>query len=116
MRYQRPKGTADILPGESAQWEAVEKLAREIFARYGYREIRTQIFLTLIECQFTLFQFTFNRLDLGIPCRYLFFQISFQVQKLFLYFQQLIFLDHFRFLFSLPQHGIVPRPSGATSK
>lgn len=44
MRYQRPKGTADILPGESAQWEAVEKLAREIFARYGYREIRTPIF------------------------------------------------------------------------
>ena len=44
MRYQRPKGTADILPGESAQWEAVEKLAREIFARYGYRGIRTPIF------------------------------------------------------------------------
>ena len=44
MRYQRPKGSADILPGESAQWEAVEKLAREIFARYGYREIRTPIF------------------------------------------------------------------------
>lgn len=44
MRYQRPKGTADILPGESAQWEAVEKLAREIFVRYGYREIRTPIF------------------------------------------------------------------------
>ena len=44
MRYQRPKGTADILPGESAQWEAVEKLARKIFARYGYRGIRTPIF------------------------------------------------------------------------
>lgn len=44
MRYQRPKGTADILPGESARWEAVEKLAREIFARYGYRGIRTPIF------------------------------------------------------------------------
>lgn len=44
MRYQRPKGTADILPGDSAKWNYVEKLAREIFQTYGYRVIRTPMF------------------------------------------------------------------------
>lgn len=44
MRYQRPKGTADILPGDSAKWNYVEKLAREIFQTYGYRGIRTPMF------------------------------------------------------------------------
>lgn len=44
MRYQRPKGTADILPGESAKWEYVEKLARKIFRQYGYQGIRTPLF------------------------------------------------------------------------
>lgn len=44
MRYQRPRGTADILPGESANWESVEAAARQIFQRYGYRNIRTPLF------------------------------------------------------------------------
>lgn len=44
MRYQRPKGTADILPGDSAKWEYVEKLARKIFHQYGYQGIRTPLF------------------------------------------------------------------------
>ena len=44
MRYQRPKGTADILPGASAQWDYVEQLARQIFQTYGYRGIRTPLF------------------------------------------------------------------------
>lgn len=44
MRYQRPKGTADVLPGDSAKWEYVERLASQIFNRYGYRDIRTPMF------------------------------------------------------------------------
>ncbi|MEW5974501.1 MAG: histidine--tRNA ligase [Acidobacteriota bacterium] len=38
------KGTRDILPPESALWERVEATAREIFALYGFSEIRTPIF------------------------------------------------------------------------
>ncbi|WDF83779.1 histidine--tRNA ligase [Lacticaseibacillus pabuli] len=44
MNYQRPKGTADILPGQSELWQYVEDTARQIFDRYRYREIRTPIF------------------------------------------------------------------------
>ena len=36
MRYQRPKGTADILPGDSQTWQYVEGQARQIFKTYGY--------------------------------------------------------------------------------
>ena len=43
-RYQRPKGTADIVPGESEKWQYVEAKAREVFAHYRYHEIRTPIF------------------------------------------------------------------------
>jgi histidyl-tRNA synthetase len=38
------KGTKDILPDESASWQRVEAAARTLFARYGYREVRTPIF------------------------------------------------------------------------
>lgn len=44
MRYQRPKGTADILPGESIKWQYVEDQARRIFKTYDYQEIRTPMF------------------------------------------------------------------------
>ncbi|AQG72081.1 histidine--tRNA ligase [Lacticaseibacillus rhamnosus] len=44
MNYQRPKGTADILPSQSERWQQVEAVARKIFAQYQYREIRTPIF------------------------------------------------------------------------
>lgn len=44
MRYQRPKGTADILPTESDKWHYVEETARLLFADYQYREIRTPLF------------------------------------------------------------------------
>lgn len=44
MSYQRPKGTADILPGQSELWQYVEATAREVFTRYRYAEIRTPIF------------------------------------------------------------------------
>jgi histidyl-tRNA synthetase len=38
------KGTRDILPDEVSAWHRVEAAARDLFARYGYREIRTPIF------------------------------------------------------------------------
>ncbi|HEY3128047.1 MAG TPA: histidine--tRNA ligase [Acidobacteriota bacterium] len=41
---QRIKGTQDLLPGEIEKWQYLEEKAREIFARYGYSEIRTPIF------------------------------------------------------------------------
>lgn len=37
------KGTRDLLPPETATWAAVESVARTIFGRYGYEEIRTPI-------------------------------------------------------------------------
>lgn len=44
MRYQRPKGTSDILPGQSEKWQYVEETARLLFSDYRYQEIRTPIF------------------------------------------------------------------------
>jgi histidyl-tRNA synthetase len=41
---QAVRGTRDILPDEIPAWHAIEKAARELFARYGYREIRTPVF------------------------------------------------------------------------
>lgn len=41
---QRPKGTADILPGEVEKWQYVEETARKILAQYRFFEIRTPIF------------------------------------------------------------------------
>jgi histidyl-tRNA synthetase len=38
------RGTRDILPDEIHVWQRLEAVARELFARYGYREIRTPIF------------------------------------------------------------------------
>ena len=38
------KGTRDILPAEAGRWQFVEAQAREVFERYGFREIRTPIF------------------------------------------------------------------------
>ena len=40
MKLQKPKGTQDILPAESAKWQYVEGFAREIFKRYNYAEVR----------------------------------------------------------------------------
>ena len=44
MRLQKPKGTQDILPQESAKWQYVENVARETFKKYNYGEIRTPMF------------------------------------------------------------------------
>jgi histidyl-tRNA synthetase len=43
-RYQAVKGTRDLLPPETALWAAVEAVARRVFGRYGFGEIRTPIF------------------------------------------------------------------------
>jgi histidyl-tRNA synthetase len=42
-RFKALRGTRDILPDEIGKWYLAESCAREIFARYGYREIRTPI-------------------------------------------------------------------------
>ncbi|MCL4524676.1 MAG: histidine--tRNA ligase [Acidobacteria bacterium] len=44
MKFQAIKGVRDILPAESALWNRVEQTAREVFATYGYGEIRLPIF------------------------------------------------------------------------
>jgi len=41
---QAIRGTRDILPDESSAWQRIEAVARRLFARYGYREIRTPVF------------------------------------------------------------------------
>ncbi|MFH0732019.1 MAG: histidine--tRNA ligase [Candidatus Omnitrophota bacterium] len=37
------KGTQDILPPESGFWKYIENICRNIYAKYGYEEIRTPI-------------------------------------------------------------------------
>lgn len=44
MNYQKPKGTADILPGNSEKWQFIEDQARQLFDTYQFHEIRTPIF------------------------------------------------------------------------
>lgn len=41
---QAIKGTRDILPDEAGTWQRHERVARAVFARYGFREIRTPVF------------------------------------------------------------------------
>ena len=43
-RIQAPKGTQDILPADSAKWQAIERVAREVATLYHFDEIRTPIF------------------------------------------------------------------------
>ncbi|HFU3725565.1 TPA: histidine--tRNA ligase [Streptococcus suis] len=44
MKLQKPKGTQDLLPQDSAKWQYVENFTRSIFKQYNYAEIRTPIF------------------------------------------------------------------------
>lgn len=44
MKLQKPKGTQDILPADSAKWQYVENVARETFKKYNYGEICTPMF------------------------------------------------------------------------
>ncbi len=43
-KFQAIKGTRDILPPETALWNRVEQTAHEVFATFGYGEIRLPIF------------------------------------------------------------------------
>ncbi|TYO95097.1 histidine--tRNA ligase [Desulfallas thermosapovorans] len=44
MLTTRPRGTADILPGQVEKWQYIEEVAARVCREYGYREIRTPIF------------------------------------------------------------------------
>ena len=43
-KFQAIKGVRDILPPESALWNRVEQVAREVFGTFGFSEIRLPIF------------------------------------------------------------------------
>src|SRR5512133_1800079 len=40
MKINGVKGMNDVLPGEVGRWQEMEAVAREVFALYGYREVR----------------------------------------------------------------------------
>ena len=44
MSFKVPRGTQDILPGQSEKWQKVEEVIRELCHIYRYKEIRTPIF------------------------------------------------------------------------
>ncbi|GEJ57189.1 histidine--tRNA ligase [Anaeromyxobacter diazotrophicus] len=41
MKISGVKGMNDLLPGVVGRWQEMERVAREVFALYGYREVRT---------------------------------------------------------------------------
>ncbi len=43
MKIAGVKGMNDLLPGVIARWQEMERVAREVFALYGYREVRTPV-------------------------------------------------------------------------
>jgi histidyl-tRNA synthetase len=43
-RFQAIRGTRDLLPPETALWNGVEQTAHEVFATFGFAEIRLPIF------------------------------------------------------------------------
>jgi len=44
MLLTGPRGTKDILPGMSANWQYIEQTMRDICRLYGFKEIRTPVF------------------------------------------------------------------------
>jgi len=44
MRFNIPRGTADILPEEALLWNHVEQISKDVCRRFNYQEIRTPIF------------------------------------------------------------------------
>jgi histidyl-tRNA synthetase len=44
MNFKVPKGTQDILPGQTEKWQKVEAVIRELCRVYRYKEIRTPMF------------------------------------------------------------------------
>jgi histidyl-tRNA synthetase len=43
VKINAVKGMNDVLPGEVGRWQELEAVAREVFALYGYREVRTPV-------------------------------------------------------------------------
>jgi histidyl-tRNA synthetase len=43
MKITGVKGMNDVLPADVARWHEMERVAREVFALYGYREVRTPV-------------------------------------------------------------------------
>ncbi|HSM92267.1 MAG TPA: histidine--tRNA ligase [Anaeromyxobacteraceae bacterium] len=43
MKITGVKGMNDVLPGDVGRWQEMERTAREVFALYGYREVRTPV-------------------------------------------------------------------------
>jgi histidyl-tRNA synthetase len=46
MKYQRIKGTYDILPAESAKWLHLERIIRQVMTQFNYKEVRVPMFET----------------------------------------------------------------------
>lgn len=44
MKYQRIKGTVDILPSETGKWIYLEEIIRNVMARFNYKEVRVPVF------------------------------------------------------------------------
>lgn len=44
MKMQIPRGTQDILPEQTAIWQYIENVSRDLCRRYQYNELRTPIF------------------------------------------------------------------------
>jgi len=44
MLLSGPRGTKDILPAKSANWQYIEQTVRDICRLYGFKEIRTPVF------------------------------------------------------------------------
>jgi histidyl-tRNA synthetase len=44
VKFQVPRGTRDILPGEVERWQWLEERTRGAMGLYGYREVRTPFF------------------------------------------------------------------------
>jgi len=44
MNARAPKGTADMLPQTARAWEHLNRIAQELFSRYGYEPIYTPVF------------------------------------------------------------------------
>ena len=42
--FRAPRGTRDLLPADRAPFARLERIARDLAARYGYREIETPLF------------------------------------------------------------------------
>ncbi|MDI6816134.1 MAG: histidine--tRNA ligase [Actinomycetota bacterium] len=44
MQFRVPKGTTDIVPDVAVKWQYLERIAVELFKKYGYKPIITPIF------------------------------------------------------------------------